>query len=106
MRREVKEEACAEVMDAKLLGFCRGECVRGHEKGLVLVRSFWLASVQLKKWEPEPETFARKLVRPDQVLSEQAPDEFAMIHHRVLIVAGMLKGKRPGNDLVAQRCRP
>ena len=49
LRREVREEACVEVTDAKLLGFHRGECIRGHEKGLVLVRSLWLAKVQVHK---------------------------------------------------------
>ena len=41
LRREVLEEACAVVTEARLLGFCRGRCVRGHEAGLVLVRSIW-----------------------------------------------------------------
>lgn len=47
LRREMREEACVEVREAKLLGFSRGECIRGHEKGLVLVRSIWLAKVEL-----------------------------------------------------------
>ena len=91
MRREVREEACVEVTDAKLLGFSRGECIRGPEKGLVLVRSFWLAKVQLQKWVPEPETLARKFVPPHQILSALAPDVFLPLHHRALIVAGLLK---------------
>ena len=91
LRREVREEACAEVTDAKLLGFSRGECIRGHEKGLVLVRSLWLAKVQVHRWVPEPETLARKLVPPDRVLSEMAPDVFGPLHHRALIVAGLLE---------------
>ena len=91
LRREVREEACVEVTDAKLLGFGRGECTRGHEEGLVLVRSLWLARVRLQKWVPEPETVARKLVPPDQVLSELEPDVFRPLHHRALIVANLLK---------------
>ena len=91
LRREVREEACVEVTDAKLLGFERGECIRGHKKGLVLVRSCWLANVQLLEWMPEHETLARKLVLPDQVLSELAPDVFAPLNHRALIIAGLLK---------------
>jgi ADP-ribose pyrophosphatase YjhB (NUDIX family) len=91
LRREVREEACVEVADAKLLGFHRGECIRGHEKGLVLVRSLWLANVQLQKWVPEPETLARKLVPPNRILSELAPNVFCPLHHRALIVAGLLK---------------
>ena len=37
--REVMEEACAVVEDATLVGFARGACVEGSEKGLALVRS-------------------------------------------------------------------
>jgi hypothetical protein len=33
----MREEACAIITRAKLLGFSRGECVEGHERGLVLV---------------------------------------------------------------------
>ena len=91
MRREVKEEACVEVTDAKLLGFHKGKCIRGHEKGLVLVRSLWLADVRVHEWDPEPETLARKLVSPDQLLSELEPNVFLPLHHRALIVAGLLK---------------
>jgi hypothetical protein len=35
----MREEACAEVLDAELLGFARSESVQGHEQGLVLIRS-------------------------------------------------------------------
>ena len=91
LRREVREEACVEVTDAELLGFGRGECIRGHEKGLVLVRSLWLARVELRMWEPEPETVARKLVLPNRVLSELEPDVFGPLHHRALIVAGLMR---------------
>jgi len=38
LRREVLEETCAVVRDARLLGFCRGVCLTGPEKGVVLVR--------------------------------------------------------------------
>ncbi|MDA0745552.1 MAG: NUDIX domain-containing protein [bacterium] len=91
MRREVREEACVEVIDAKLLGFSRGECINGHEKGLVLVRSIWFANVQLLKWAAEHETVARKLVLPDQVLSILASDVFLPLYYRALIVADLLK---------------
>lgn len=90
LRREVREEACAAVGDAKLLGFSRGECIRGHEKGLVLVRAFWLAKVQLQQWAPEPDTLARRLVPPTDVLSALEPDVFGPLHHRALIVSGLL----------------
>jgi 8-oxo-dGTP pyrophosphatase MutT (NUDIX family) len=41
LRRELLEEACATVRDARLLGFGRARCLRGPEEGLVLVRSIW-----------------------------------------------------------------
>ena len=91
LRREMREEACVEVREAKLLGFSRGECIRGHEKGLVLVRSIWLAKVELNEWAPEHETLARKLVQPEGLLEELALDVFLPLHHRALITAGLLK---------------
>lgn len=90
LRREVREEACVEVVEAKLLGFSLGKIIRGHEKGLVLVRSFWLAHVHLLNWVPEPDTLARKLVWPKGVLSALAPDVFGPLHRRALIVGGLL----------------
>ena len=86
----MREEACVEVREAKLLGFSRGECIRGHEKGLVLVRSIWLAKVELNEWAPEHETLARKLVQPERILSEFESDVFLPLHHRALIAAGLL----------------
>lgn len=47
LRREMREEACVEVLAPRLLGYSRGECVQGHELGLVLVRSFWRADVRI-----------------------------------------------------------
>ena len=91
LRREVREEACAEVRDARLLGFGRSECIRGHEKGLVLVRSIWWARVQLNEWTPEPATLARKLVSPGRILREFESDVLLPFQHRALIVAGLLK---------------
>ena len=91
LRREVREEACVEVRDARLLGFGRGECIRGHEKGLVLVRSIWLARVQINEWAPEPGMLARKLVSPGRILREFESDVLLPFHHRALIVAGLLK---------------
>jgi 8-oxo-dGTP pyrophosphatase MutT (NUDIX family) len=62
LRREVLEEACARVTTARLLGFARSECVAGHEKGRVLVRSFWRADVDVLPWEPRFEIPHRRLV--------------------------------------------
>lgn len=69
MDREVLEEACASVEEATLLGFTRGECVKGGEKGLVLVRSLWRAEVSLKPWEPQHETTDRLVVPSDQAFA-------------------------------------
>lgn len=62
LRREVHEEACATVTTCVLLGFSRGTCVRGHEQGLVLVRSMWRAEVVVEPWEPRFEITHRRLV--------------------------------------------
>src|SRR6266536_331992 len=68
LRREVREEACATVLRARLLGFSRGACVAGPEKGLVLVRSVWRAEVELGPWEPRFEIRHRRVVAAAQVL--------------------------------------
>jgi ADP-ribose pyrophosphatase YjhB (NUDIX family) len=65
LRREVREEACAEVVSSRLLGFTRGVCVRGREQGLVLVRSHWRAEVRVLTWEPRFEMTHRRLVPAD-----------------------------------------
>jgi len=61
LRREMLEEACAQVLDARLLGFARSECLGGHEDGLILVRSIWLARVEVLPWEPQFEIPLRRL---------------------------------------------
>lgn len=66
--REVWEEAGAVVEEARLLGFARGVCVRGHEEGLVLVQSQWIATVRLEPWTPEFETVERELLEPLEAL--------------------------------------
>lgn len=90
MRREVKEEACVEVDKARLLGFSHGLCSRGHEEGLLLIRSLWLADAILLEWAPEPQILGRNLVPVDQVLARMAPDPFAPLHARALLVADLL----------------
>ena len=62
LRRGILEEACATVTGARLLGFVRGRCVGGREKGLVLVRSIWRAEVTLLPWRPEHEIPFRRTV--------------------------------------------
>ena len=39
LRREILEETCSIVSNARLLGFCRSVCLSGPEKDRVLVRS-------------------------------------------------------------------
>ncbi len=87
--REMLEEACATVIDARLLGFCRGACVAGPEAGLVLVRSFWRARVVLGAWEPQFEISHRRLVPATEVLSH-LPSPFLPIFRRALTEAGLL----------------
>jgi ADP-ribose pyrophosphatase YjhB (NUDIX family) len=62
LRREILEEACATVTAARLLGFVRGRCLSGHEKGLVLVRSIWRAEVTLGPWRPQHEIPFRRTI--------------------------------------------
>lgn len=68
LEREMQEEACARVVKARLLGFGRGECVAGTEKGLVLVRSVWRADVVLEAWEPRFETKGRLVVPVEEAM--------------------------------------
>ncbi len=63
LRREMREEACANVIDARLLGFIHATCHSGHEEGLVLVRSQWRANVELANWAPEFEVQHRRTVQ-------------------------------------------
>ncbi len=66
--REVLEEVCATVGKATLLGFVSVECRSGPEKGIVLIRSVWVATVSLNPWEPEHEIKHRRTVAPEMVL--------------------------------------
>ena len=91
LRREVREEACVEVLTARLLGYTRGKCVQGHEQGLVLVRSVWRADVRILAWEPEFE-IEHRLVVPAALGARYVryPDEGATrIHLRALVEAGL-----------------
>ncbi len=96
LRREVSEEACARVVDARLLGFARSECVAGHERGLVLVRSFWRAGVDLCRWEPRFEIAHRRLASPDELQGDRAVTGLSdPVIQRVLVESGVL-GLRDG----------
>ncbi|MFI6817265.1 NUDIX hydrolase [Nonomuraea sp. NPDC050328] len=73
LRREMLEEACVTVVGSRLLGYSRSECVRGHELGLVLVRSYWRAEVRVLEWRPEFEVQHRRLV-PEGEAEEHVRD--------------------------------
>ena len=89
LQREMLEEACATVVDARLLGFCRSFCLAGPEEGLVIVRSFWRAQVILGEWEPKFEISHRRVVPATEVLSHLSL-VFMPIYRRALNEAGVL----------------
>ncbi len=91
LRREVREEACARVVSARLLGFALSECVRGAQRGTVLVRSYWRADVLIDPWNPNHEIRHRRIVAAADALREvRDPDHAATrISHRALIEAGL-----------------
>lgn len=86
LRREVAEEACAKVQSAQLLGFCQSQCLAGTEQGLVLVRSFWLAQVQLLPWQPQFEIRQRLMIALAEIWN-YLPPSFVPIYRHVLQVA-------------------
>lgn len=85
------EEACATVVRARLLGYSRGRCVAGPEKGLVLVRSIWRAEVELAAWDPQFEMSHRRVVAPAALPGDLAlgTHPFAPIVRRTLHEAGV-----------------
>jgi ADP-ribose pyrophosphatase YjhB (NUDIX family) len=98
LRREVGEEACAVVEGARLLGFTRGECVRGPEAGLVLVRSMWRAEVRLRGWAPRFEIAHRRLVPAHEALASVviADPEVGPIYRRLFAEAGFSTANQGG----------
>jgi len=88
LRREVREEACAVVTDARLLGFSRGRCLKGAESGLVLVRSIWLAQVRLLDWAPAFETRFRRVV-PAAGAIDQIPPTYRPVWVRAFAQCGL-----------------
>jgi len=90
LRREVLEEACATVVHATLLGFCRSACVAGPQVGHVLVRSLWRAEVELGPWEPRFEVAHRRVVAPAEVIDQVTmADGLARIVSRALHEAAL-----------------
>jgi ADP-ribose pyrophosphatase YjhB (NUDIX family) len=90
LRREVREEACAEVVSCGHLGFTRGVCMRGPQKGLVLVRSHWRAEVRVLRWEPRFEMTHRRLVPAQAALRSMAiPEGLAGLYRWMFAQAGI-----------------
>jgi ADP-ribose pyrophosphatase YjhB (NUDIX family) len=88
LSREVDEEACAAVLACRLLGFSRGECLRGPQAGLVLVRALWRAEVRLDAWAPKHEMVERRLVPPAQVWDTLTiPSGYEPVLRRILLEA-------------------
>ena len=90
LRREVAEEACAKVQSAKLLGFCQSQCLTGVEQGLVLVRSFWLAQVQIQPWQPQFEIRQRRMITLAEIWN-YLPSAFVPVYRHVLQVVQLLR---------------
>ena len=91
LRREMLEEACATVVQARLLGYHRSACVAGPQVGLVLVRSFWRAEVELAPWEPRFEIPHRRVVAPAEVWDHLALEGYpARIISRLLYEAAIM----------------
>jgi 8-oxo-dGTP pyrophosphatase MutT (NUDIX family) len=88
LHRELLEEACAIVTDARLLGFSRGRCIEGAEAGLVLVRSIWLARVRLLEFEPRFETQFRQLA--DVRVALDCAGEYRPTWERAFRAAGLI----------------
>ncbi|MGH3433932.1 MAG: NUDIX domain-containing protein [Thermocrispum sp.] len=100
LRREVAEEACATVTSCRLLGFSRGTCVRGHEQGLILVRSMWRADVRLHPWQPQFEIAHRRLVPAHEAFDHlHLPAGLRPLHRRAFAEAGLGQASR-GNDTI------
>lgn len=88
LRREVAEEACATVIDARLLGFGRSACVFGTEAGYVLVRAFWVAQVIVHPWNPTYEVLHREIVTPSESFRYLMP-RFEPLYRRIFQEAGL-----------------
>jgi hypothetical protein len=79
------------VVDARLLGFTRSVCLTGPEQGLVLVRSIWLADVELMPWDPRFEIAHRRVVPAAELLAHLWMGQgFEPIYHRALVEAGLV----------------
>ena len=104
LRREVLEEACATVVQARLLGFCRSACVAGPQAGQVLVRSLWRAQVDLAPWSPQFETTQRRAVVPAALVDQiTMADGLARIVSRALHEAASIEEETVRSPLEVHR---
>jgi hypothetical protein len=91
LRREVREEACATVVRARLLGFARSTCLAGPQAGQMLIRSLWRAEVVLAPWEPQFEMSHRCVVAATEVINHVAlADGIARLVSRALQEAAVI----------------
>ncbi len=88
LHREMLEEARSVVIEARLLGFSRGRRVEGDKIGPPLVRSIWLAQVNLLDWNPQFEIRFRKLLLPPQAIKLVLP-EYERLWARAFYEAGI-----------------
>jgi 8-oxo-dGTP pyrophosphatase MutT (NUDIX family) len=90
-RREMWEETCCVVGQARLLGFCRSVCLSGPETGLVLVRSVWRGEVEVMPWDPQFEVPHRLIVPADELVARLSIDPgWEPILHRAIVEAGLV----------------
>lgn len=66
--REVFEESCCTVRQAKYLGYAVARCNQGPELGKELTRTHWCAEVDVADWVPAHETTARRFLPPHKVM--------------------------------------
>ena len=91
LRREMREEACVEVVEARLLGYSRGECVQGHELGLVLVRLFCQpTSGSMPQIPVRDRAPAGRSRLGSHALRPRSDPASARIHLRALVEAGVV----------------
>lgn len=90
LRREMLEETCSIVLAARLLGFTRSVCLRGPERGLVLVRGIWRAEVSLLPWEPRFEIPHRRVIPASELGNHLWMETgFEPIYRRAAVEAGL-----------------
>jgi 8-oxo-dGTP pyrophosphatase MutT (NUDIX family) len=72
LRREVREEACAEVVSCQYIGCQRVDDLENPAGSLRYYQSRFWARVELLPWAPRHEIVERRLVSPDEFLSTLA----------------------------------